>query len=187
MARDVMLPIPVHRQGYNAGCGLGAIAMALDHAGVRVTVRELEKHPLVLRQMLEGWGIGPGRLGRIALSFGVPVTIVDPEARDVGKRFVEAGGRWERREPTKAEIVAWLGRGIGPVVCLPDRHVAFAESRPGSHWVIARGVEAGEIVIHDPAPWRKATRCVPGYWDGWRCSLIAIGDAGAGPGVARRA
>lgn len=172
---DFVLPVPLHRQGHNAGCGLASIAMALTHAGIDVTVPDLEKHPLVLPQMLGGWGIGPGRLGRIARSFGVPVTLIDSEARDVGKRFVAMGGEWVRREPTKDDILAWLARGVAPVVCIPDKTKAFpGTSHHGSHWVTAIGVEGGEIRIHDPAPWRKAERCAPGYWDEWRCSLIAI-------------
>lgn len=173
--QDFLLPVPVLRQGNNAGCGLASIAMALNHAGVRITVPELERHPLVQPQMLSEWGLGPGRLGRIALSFGVPVTLVDAEPRDVGKSFVKEGGRWVQREPHRGDILDWLSRRVAPVVCIPDRRKAFKEStRPGSHWVVACGLDQGEIRIHDPAPWRKAERCVPGYWHEWRCTLLAI-------------
>jgi hypothetical protein len=174
---DVLLSVPNMQQGYNAGCGLASIGMALAHAGVPVTVAELERHPLVLPSMLKHWGLGPGRLARIARSFGVPVTLIEPSRREVGTRFVTEGGAWLPRTPTETDICELLRRGVPPVVCIPDKTKAFAgTTHHGSHWVIVVGSTAGDLRIQDPAPWRKVDRCLPGYWATWRCSLIAIGD-----------
>lgn len=174
------LDVPIMRQGDNCGCGIAAIGMVMRFLGMPISIRDLETHPLVLPRMLHRDGIGPGRLGRIALSLGFPVTIVDPSARDVGRLFVRAGGQWVREPPTLRHILEWLDRGVPVVVCIPDRRRAFeGTTRAGSHWVTIHAADGPELLIHDPAPWRKATRCRPGYWETWSCSLIAVGPPGA--------
>jgi hypothetical protein len=176
---DFTLPVPLVRQGDNCGCGLAAIAMCMRFHGAPVRLRDLERHRLVRPEFLTRWGVGPGRLGRVALEMGFPVTIIDSEPRDVGRLFPAAGGRWVRRDPRKADILAALRSGIPAVACIPRKSKAFAGcTQHGSHWVVVIGVEGGEFVLHDPAPWRKATRCVPGYWDDWGCSLLVVHPRG---------
>ncbi len=167
--------MPLVRQGNNCGCGLAAICMVMNYHGVPVTIHDLERHKLVQPRMLHRDGIGPGRLGRIALTYGCGVRIVDPEARDVGKLFVREGGDWVAEPPTKRHIVDAVQGGLPVVACIPDKSVAFDGcTHPGSHWITIRGMEGEEPVIHDPAPWRKAERCRVGYWDRWDCSMILI-------------
>ena len=67
---ETLLQVPLVRQGPNCGCGLAAVTMALKSTGHDVELEALEKHPLILPQMLQSWGIGPGRLGRVALACG---------------------------------------------------------------------------------------------------------------------
>lgn len=175
-ARDsFVLDVPRVYQGYNAGCGLGAMAMVLRYHGVDICVGKLERHPLVLPEMLRTHGIGPGRLGRIALTYGCPVQIVDPCERDVGKRFVAEGGDWVAERPARHHIVEWLRRGVPIVACIPDKTKAYPGcTHNGSHWITLRGIDRGELLLHDPAPWRKIERCLPGYWDAWSCTMLAI-------------
>lgn len=179
----MLLPVPLILQGPNCGCGLASVAMALNHAGVDVTLEALETHPLILPRMLSSWGIGPGRLGRVALAHGARATLVDSSRRDVGERFLQSGGRWIEREPNRRDIDRCLAAGRPAVACIPDKREAFPNARGGSHWVVVRGVEDGEFLIHDPAPWRRATRCLPGYWEIWGCSLLVIEPAGAPPAL----
>jgi hypothetical protein len=176
---DVVLDVPLILQGPNCGCGLAATAMALCAAGVDARLTDLERHPLVLPKMLESWGIGPGRLGRIALALGARATLIDPSRKDVGASFLREGGRWVARGPSRGDIERALRAGFPAVACIPDKREAFPNSREGSHWVLVRGVERGEFLIHDPAPWRRATRCLPGYWESWTCSLLVVEPPGA--------
>jgi hypothetical protein len=183
--RDLVLPVAMVQQGYNAGCGLAAICMALNYHGVGVGVRDLEQHPLVLPRMLRRDGLGPGRLGRIALSYGCRVQIVDPCLRDVGVMFVREGGSWRREPPSRRHILEAIATRNPVVACIPDKAEAFDGcNHHGSHWITIRGIEDGDVRFHDPAPWRRVDRCKPGYWESWRCSMIVIGGAraGAGPG-----
>lgn len=180
-ASERILPVPLVRQGPNCGCGLAAVTMALQASGIAAELEELEKHPLILPQMLQSWGIGPGRLGRVALACGARATLIDSSRRDVGEIFLRNGGNWIEREPRKADIEECLAAEHPPVVCIPDKDVAFGDRRQGSHWVVVIGSEGGEFRIHDPAPWRQAKRCTPGYWDQWACSLLLIQPADAKP------
>lgn len=174
--QDRRLSVPVLRQKNWCACGPVALNMALRYRGLRLTEKDLERNPLVPRKCLQELGFGPGRLGRLALSYGFETTIIDPSPRDVGKRFVREGGRWIRRSPGKQDLLDALQRNIPPVVCIPDKSKAFGPSESnGSHWVIVVGVKGGELRIHDPGPWRKATHCTPGYWDSWRCTAVLVG------------
>jgi len=178
---DFLLDVPLIHQGPNCGCGLASIAMALNAAGIITRLEDLERHPLILPEMLRHWGIGPGRLGRLALACGAQVTIVDPAKKDVGDTFLRKGGRWIAREPQKADLERCLTGGRPAVACIPDKRDAFEGARGGSHWVVVVGMESGEFVIRDPAPWRKAVRCTPGYWEDWACSLIIVEGPGTAP------
>jgi hypothetical protein len=172
---EIRLDVPLVRQGPNCGCGIAAICMAMNYHGHRVSIRELERHRLLWPRMLARDGIGPGRLGRIVLAHGFGVTIVDPVARDVGKLFVAEGGDWVAEPPTRRHIVEWLAGGHPVVACIPDKTLAFEGcTHHGSHWVTIHSLVDGDFLIHDPAPWRKATRCKPGYWNLWSCSLIVV-------------
>lgn len=177
--KDVALDVPVIRQQNWASCGLAALNMAMRFHGLVVTEKGLEANRLVGAELLRRFGFGPGRLGRVALSYGFDVTIVDPAPRDVGRMFVRDGGRWVRRAPSRRDIEAALRDGVPAVVCIPDKADAFENcNHHGSHWVTVIGRRRGELLIHDPAPWRKATRCKPGYWDGWNCTMIAVRKPG---------
>jgi hypothetical protein len=174
VSRKILLDVPILRQQNWCSCGLTSVNMVLRHHGLTVTERALEKHPLVRPNFLNRHGFGPGRLARIALSFGFAVTLIEPDPREAGRRFTREGGHWLRRSPAKSDLVEALDRRIPAVACIPDTGEAFGGTRHGSHWVVVRGLQRGDLVIHDPAPWRRAVRCVPGYWDDWRCSLILI-------------
>lgn len=176
-ATAISLDVPIVRQNRNAGCGLASLTMALLYHGVPVTLGELERHRLVRPIFLSSWGIGPGRIGRIALTFGVPVTIVDPSPRDVGRQFVRDGGAWRREIPSWRHIDSALADMRPVIACIPNKIEAFdGVTHPGSHWIVVTGRDArGEFTIHDPAPWRMATRCRPGYWKQWNCSMIVVG------------
>ncbi len=178
---EILLDVPLVRQGPNCGCGLACVTMALKASGIGAELEQLERHPLILPRMLQSWGIGPGRLGRVALACGARATLVDGSRRDVGEMFLKAGGRWVEREPRKADIERCLAAGRAPVVCIPDKDLAFGDRRPGSHWVVVIGHEQGNFRIHDPAPWRQAKRCTPGYWERWACSLLLVEPADADP------
>ncbi len=156
--------------------------MPMNYHGVPVTIHDLERHKLVTPAKLHRFGIGPGCLGRIALSYGCRVSIVDPDARDVTRSFVKEGGDWIAEAPTKRHILEALLAGNPVVACIPDKTEAFDGcTHHGSHWITIRGIEGEDPVIHDPAPWRKAERCKPGYWDDWGCSMLVIGPPkGAG-------
>lgn len=175
LPREIILDVPVLRQMNWASCGLASVNMAMRFHGLVVSEPALEKHTLVGERYLCRYGFGPGRLGRIALSFGFDVTMIDPVPRDVGTRFAAEGGRWVRRSPGRDDILRALREGLPSVVCIPDTSEAFGGTRHGSHWVIVRGVSRGEFLIHDPAPWRRARRCAPGYWRDWNCSMMVIG------------
>ncbi|MCE9583335.1 MAG: hypothetical protein K8T20_12690 [Planctomycetes bacterium] len=171
---DFVLDVPLVRQGPNCGCGLAAVTMALKAARITAELEDLEKHRLILPSMLQSWGIGPGRLGRVALACGARATLVDSCRRDVGEIFLRSGGKWVQRLPRRDDIDRCLAAGRAPVVCIPDKDLAFGDRRPGSHWVVVVGAEGGEYRIHDPAPWRQAKKCSPGYWDRWECSLLLV-------------
>lgn len=185
--KPIQLAVPLIRQNNNCGCGLAAINTVLMYGGDTATLHELERHPLILPVFLDSWGIGPGRLGRVALARGFDVTLIDPEARVVGKKFVDEGGRWVRRDPRRADIEKALDEEVPCVACIPDKTEAFAgATHHGSHWIVVTGRDAqGELIIHDPAPWRKAVRCKPGYWDAWGCSLLVIRRKPGAAGMAR--
>jgi hypothetical protein len=173
--RPVRLEVPLARQVNWCSCGLAAVTMAMRHHGVMVSERAMEDHPLVTREYLQKLGFNPGRLGRIALSFGFKVAIIDPERAVVGARFARDGGVWVRRAPSKRDLYEALAANIAPVVCIPNKQEAFEGSNStGSHWITLHSYREGEFWFHDPAPWRKATRCKAGYWDTWRCSAILI-------------
>lgn len=171
---DRLLDVPLVRQGPNCGCGLACVTMALKAARIEAELEDLERHPLILPKFLQSWGIGPGRLGRVALAHGARATLIDASRRDVGATFLRGGGRWVAREPRKADIERCLDAGRAPIVCIPDKDLAFGDRRPGSHWVVVVGRESGEFRIHDPAPWRQAKKCAPGYWERWACSLLVL-------------
>ena len=175
MPREIILDVPILRQMNWTSCGLASVNMAMRYHGLVVTERALEKHPLVQERFLRRFGFGPGRLGRIALSFGFAVTLIDADLRDVGARFAAEGGDWVRREPNRRDILRALREARPVVACIPDTSEAFGGTRHGSHWVVVRGVRGGELLIHDPAPWRRARRCVPRYWREWGCSMMVIG------------
>lgn len=175
MSREFILDVPILRQVNWASCGLASVNMAMRYLGLVVSERALERHKLVHERYLRHYGFGPGRLGRIALSFGFDVTMIDAELRDVGRRFTAEGGRWVRREPNRRDILKALQGGRPAVVCIPDTSEAFGGTRHGSHWVVVRGVRDDEFLIHDPAPWRRARRCMPGYWRDWGCSMMVVG------------
>ncbi|KAF0242011.1 MAG: hypothetical protein FD180_4154 [Planctomycetota bacterium] len=177
----LLLDVPLVRQGPNCGCGLACVTMALKAARIPAELEDLERHALVLPVMLRSWGIGPGRLGRVALARGARATLIDPCRRDVGEMFLKSGGRWIEREPRKADIERCLAAGRAPVACIPDKDSAFGDRRPGSHWVVVIGRDGGDFRIHDPAPWRQAKKCAPGYWDRWECSLLLIEPAEGDP------
>jgi len=173
--KDIQLEVPLARQVNWCSCGVAALIMAMKHKRVHVTERGLESHPLVKREFLMKHGFGPGRLGRIALSHGLKVTIIDPEKSDVGTKFVAEGGRWIRRAPTARDLYEALAKDVAPVVCIPNKREAFEGSNStGSHWVTLHSYRAGNFLLHDPAPWRKATQCKPGYWQRWNCSAILV-------------
>lgn len=172
--RDLLLDVPLILQGPNCGCGLAAVAMGLNAAGIISRLEDLEQHPLVRPEMLKDWGLGPGRLGRVALACGAQATLIDASKKDVGTLFLRQGGRWIARDPHRRDVERCLAAGRPVVACIPDKRDAFEGSRGGSHWVVVRGVEDGEFLIHDPAPWRRATRCLPGYWAEWGCSLLVV-------------
>lgn len=173
--RPIELDVPLARQVNWCSCGIAALIMAMKHRAVHVTERALESHPLVRREFLMKHGFGPGRLGRIALAHGLRATLIDPEESDVGRRFVAEGGRWVRRAPDKKDLYDALKRSIAPVICIPNKREAFEGSNStGSHWVTVHAFRDGEFLIHDPAPWRRATRCKPGYWDRWNCSALLV-------------
>ena len=185
--KPIHLAVPGIRQNNNCGCGLAAINAVMAFEGDTATLHELERHKLVMPIFLDSWGLGPGRLGRVAIARGFDVTLIDPETKVIGKRFVDEGGHWVRRAPCKADIDRALDEGVPCVACIPDKREAFAgTTHPGSHWIVVCGRDSrGEFVIHDPAPWRKATRCVTGYWDTWACSLIVIRRKPGSAGMAR--
>ncbi len=173
--RRLHLPVPLVRQGNNCGCGLAAICMVMNYHGIPVTIHDLERHKLVLPRMLHRDGIEPNRLGRIALSYGCRVRITDPDVGDPWTMFRREGGEYVPEAPSKRHIAEALRSGLPVVACIPDKTFAFEEcTHHGSHWITIRGMEGEEPVIHDPAPWRKAERCKPGYWDRWDCSMIVI-------------
>lgn len=176
---DLRLDVPLVRQGPNCGCGLASVVMGLKAAGIAAELEELERHRLVDRRMLQSWGIGPGRLGRIALAHGARATLIDPCRKDVGDLFLKGGGRWIARDPRKSDIARCLAAGRPAIACIPDKDIAFGDRRPGSHWIVVHGVQGGDFAIHDPAPWRQAKKCSPGYWDVWSCSLLLIEPSGA--------
>ena len=172
---DGLLPVPLLRQQNVCSCGLASMNMVFHFYGLNLPERELEKNHLVRREFLQRHGFGPGRLGRIALTYGYKVELIEPDDAEVGARFEKEGGRWLRRAPAKADIEGCLASGVPTVACIPDKSKAFENcSHRGSHWVTVTGHRDGEFAIHDPAPWRKAVRCKPGYWESWGCSLIAI-------------
>jgi hypothetical protein len=177
---DIELPVPVIRQQNWASCGLAAINMCMRYLGLVITEKGLAANRLVRPEFLRRHGFGPGRLGRIALSYSFDVTIIDADPRDVGSLFVREGGRWIPRDPNRRDIETALREGVPVTACIPDKSEAFENcTHRGSHWVVVRGIADGEFLIHDPAPWRKATRCKPGYWDSWACSMIVVRKARA--------
>ncbi len=178
--KSIHLDVPLARQVNWCSCGLAALTMAMRHSGVTVTEKSMESHPLVTRGFLQKHGFNPGRLGRIALSFGLRVTLIDADPDGVGSLFEKHGGRWLRRNPDERDLYEALAAGIAPVACIPNKREAFEGSNSaGSHWITLHGYEDGDFVFHDPAPWRKATRCKPGYWKTWRCSTILASPKGA--------
>ncbi len=173
--KDISLDVPIVRQANWCSCGIAAINMAMRRHGLVVSEKAIEKNPLVKRDLLQKFGFNPGRLGRIAISYGFEVTIIDPDAEYVGSRFVAEGGRWESRPPVAQDLYRSLGEGVPPVVCIPNKQEAFEGSTSsGSHWVTIHSYRASEFRLHDPSPWRKATQCKPGYWARWGCSAILI-------------
>lgn len=178
--KNLSLDVPILRQANWCSCGIASINMAMRHHGLSITEKAIEKNPLVTREYLQKYGFNPGRLGRIALSYGFRVTVIDPEPEVVGSLFVKAGGTWERRAPNREDLYRALERNIAPVICIPDKQDAFEGSTStGSHWVTVHEFRDGEFFIHDPSPWRKATRCKQGYWERWDCSAVLIAKAQA--------
>lgn len=173
--RDVTLEVPIVRQANWCSCGIASINMAMRRHGLSISEKAIEKNPLVTRDLLQKYGFNPGRLGRIALSYGFDVTIIDPDDACVGSLFEKQGGRREKRAPRKSDLHRALCEGIPPVVCIPNKQEAFEGSTSnGSHWVTIHSCVGGDFRLHDPSPWRKATHCLPGYWDRWGCSAILI-------------
>ena len=173
--KPIALDVPIVRQANWCSCGIAAINMAMRRYGLSISEKAIEKNPLVTRPFLQKYGFNPGRLGRIALSYGFQVTMIDPEAEGVGTRFQKEGGRWEARLPHRGDLYRGLSAGIAPVVCIPNKQEAFEGSTSsGSHWVTIHAFKNGDFLLHDPSPWRKATHCKPGYWDRWDCSAILI-------------
>lgn len=178
--KAVALDVPIVRQANWCSCGIAAINMAMRHHGLAISEKAIEKNPLVTRSFLQKYGFNPGRLGRIALSYGFDVTVIDSDEEYVGKQFVREGGRWECRPPNPEDLYRALARSVAPVVCIPNKQEAFEGSTSsGSHWVTVHSFQHGDFHLHDPSPWRKATRCKPGYWDRWACSAILIARPGA--------
>ncbi len=173
--KPIRLDVPLARQVNWCSCGLAALTMAMRHHGVTVTEKGMESHPLVTREFLQKHGFNPGRLGRIALSFGFRVTLIDADPEGIGSTFTKEGGRWLKRDPNHRDLHDALTSNIAPVACIPNKREAFAGSNSaGSHWVTLHSFENGDFVFHDPAPWRKATHCKPGYWKSWNCSAILV-------------
>ena len=180
MARSIGLKVPLLYQKNWCACGLAAVNMVMRHHGFHITERELERNPLCERRFLHKLGFNPGRLGRIAMSYGFRSTIIDCDPSVIGKMFVREGGKHKVRDPGVQDIDAALERRIPVVVCIPDKSQAFPNSPSrGSHWVVIRARARGDYLINDPAPWRRATRCLPGYWKDWACSLIRIEKSSA--------
>lgn len=178
--KGIALDVPILRQTNWCSCGIASINMAMRHLGLEITEKAIERNRLVTRDLLQKYGFNPGRLGRIALSYGFDVTIIDPDGTCVGSRFLREGGRWQGRSPCKEDLYRALERNVAPVICIPNKEEAFEGSTSGgSHWVTIHSFQGGEFLLHDPSPWRKATRCKPGYWDRWDCSAILIKKPGS--------
>ncbi len=174
--KDVSLAVPIVRQANWCSCGIAAINMAMRHHGLGLSEKALERNPLVTREYLQKYGFNPGRLGRIALSYGFDVTVIDTDEEVVGRQFVSEGGTWIRRAPARDDLYRALRSNVAPVVCIPNKQEAFEGSTSrGSHWVTVHSARGGDFLLHDPSPWRKATSCKPGYWQRWNCSAILIG------------
>lgn len=178
MVDDIVLEVPLVQQARSATCGLAALAMVLRYHGF-VGAQAFEavlKSPMVPEGLLRhNYGFGPGRLGRIALSYTGHVELIDPNRREVGKSFVAEGGIWVKRPPRRADLEQCLREGIPPIACIPDKSKAFeGVTHRGSHWVVIRGIRKNDFLFHDPAPWAGNLRCRARYWDTWRCSLLKI-------------
>jgi len=175
MGSDIRLKVPLLHQKNWCACGLAAINMVMRFHRFHITEPELERNPLCERRFLDRLGFNPGRLGRIALSYGFKTTIIDCDPSVIGKMFTGEGGKHRVRDPNVRDIDRSLDKGIPLVACIPDKSDAFPYSNSrGSHWVVIRARAGGNYLINDPAPWRRATRCRPGYWREWACSLIRI-------------
>lgn len=165
------LPVPLGRQlGDKTNCGPTTAAMALgafqgvhEPSAIRVirdVLGEWTWQAFPLRQMrLAGYDAGMTTRHMMAAAL---------------ERFEPTVG-WEPVEHPWLPLEAWsvvaLKQALAerrPVVVLAEARTLWGLDVAGLHWVVVRGVEAGQVVFNDPADGAVARLPLDRFWLAWR-------------------
>lgn len=165
------LPIPIGRQlGDKTNCGPTAAAMALsayqgvnEASGVRVirdVLGEWTWQAFPLRQMrLPGYdaGMTTRHMMQAALERFEP---------SVG--WMPAEHPWLPREAWSVIVLKQALSERRPLLVLAEAKTLWGIDVAGLHWVIVRGIEAGQVVFNDPADGAIARVSLDRFWQAWR-------------------
>ncbi len=165
------LPVPVVKQiGTKTNCGPTAAAMTIaayePEAGMERT--------RALRDVVGEWTWQAYPLRQMRL----PGYDAGMTTRDMMRSSLERFGddvKWRPVEHAWLPLEAWsviaLKQALAerrPVVVLAEARELWAMDAPGLHWVVVRGVEAGEVVFNDPADGAVAKVPLERFWTAWR-------------------
>jgi hypothetical protein len=165
------MTIPLVRQlGDKANCGPTAAAMALGaYQGVRDTsgVR-------VIRDVVGEWTWQAFPIRQLRLA-GYDAGITTRHMMRTALEQFEPSVGWQPVEHAWLPLEAWsifaLKKAVAerrPLVVLAEARTLWRLDVPGLHWVVVRGVEAGQVVINDPADGAVARVALAEFWQAWR-------------------
>jgi hypothetical protein len=167
---SIRLPVPLIRQiGDKSNCGPTAAAMVAGaYAG--------QTSPSALRDLRNAigewtWQRFPRRQrAREGSDAGGTTRVMMQQALD---RF--SGARWQEVDhpfiPKDLWAIVALRRHLAerrPVVILAEAAPLWGVGASGLHWVVATGLDAGQVLFHDPADGAEAAIPFETFWRAWR-------------------
>ncbi len=87
-----------------------------------------------------------------------------------GVRFVRLGHPFLAPESSSLMSLAGALAQRRPVLALVEAPTLWGTEKPGLHWIVIRGFEAGRVVFNDPADGKRWSIGLQSFWQAWRLS-----------------
>lgn len=165
------LSIPIGRQiGDKTNCGPTAAAMALSAYQGVYDASALR----VIRDVLGEWTWQAFPLRQMRMP-GYDAGMTTRHMMQAALERFEPSVGWKPAEhpwlPPEAWAVIVLKQAISerrPLVVLAEAKTLWGLDVVGLHWVVVRGIEAGQVVFNDPADGTVSRVSLDRFWHAWR-------------------